>query len=1029
MSLELEQFEEFFRAANTRCDQTCSDPCPRHPRPTPFAWQSACVRQVAEDGVWRDLDVPTGLGKTSLIDIWVFLLAWQAGRDERRTVPLRLFFVVDRRLVVDQAYDHAELLSRRLANAADGTVLAEVAAALRGLGGRRPLEVVRMRGGVDWASRWLTSPAQPALVTATVDQYGSRLLFRGYGASPRMRPIDAALCGTDALLAVDEAHIAQPLLATATDCAAYQRTAVDEALAQRAVQVVSLSATARSAPDRPRLALPAADWTGPVAGRRLNAERRVTLLDASDLAGNAADAFAAAAERAVEALLPVAERPVLGVVANTIAAARAAHRRLAGRDDVDTLLLTGRCRPAERELLLDGPLLRELREGVAPDRPRPLVVVATQTVEVGWDISLAALVTEVPSLDALVQRLGRVNRTGDLSRGPVLVVRCHRAKKPADEERIPVYGAAAARTWDWLAEASPPLTSRDEPAAELARPTGLLVNPATLPRLLEGRDRDLLTAPPPEIPALHATLLAAWSRTAPAPVPDQEPGPFLHGCDAAPPDVQVLWRADVPPVGEAAAAAGWLPPPHAEEMVAVPAAHLKRLLAGERGAAALGDLEQQPPAEPVPAARRGALEVPVMRWRAPDGATDGSEPWRHIATADDIVPGGIYMLPAEFGGHDEHGFTGRPDGGPVPDLGDFPPRARAATRLDARVLRTLTGCGPAETEAMEKAVRAATARLSGEAEELPPAEAVHELLEKLEGIAVTCAAAGGSRFTGRLLARLRHLRRVPAWEPPATGVRARDDADGPGRFDVVGAEGDRLLLVPPPDRHGAAAPAGVSEDADTTAHTSRAAPVTLARHSAAVAERAGRYAAGLDLPEPLRTALRLAGHAHDSGKAHPRFQCRLCGGDGFLAESLEEALAKSGMDPSDRAAHRRADRLAQWSPALRHEALSAAAVRQWLSGEPPAADSTDHELITHLVAAHHGWSRPLLPPEPDPHPTDVSCAMPDGRQVTVSSTAMGTDWAGHDRFLRLNHRYGPWGLALLEATVRLADMACSEEGS
>lgn len=30
-------------------------------------------------------------------------------------------------------------------------------------------------------------------------------------------------------------------------------------------------------------------------------------------------------------------------------------------------------------------------------------------------------------------------------------------------------------------------------------------------------------------------------------------------------------------------------------------------------------------------------------------------------------------------------------------------------------------------------------------------------------------------------------------------------------------------------------------------------------------------------------------------------------------------------------------------------------------------------------------------------------------------------------FTTLNRRYGPWGLALLEALVRLADMACSEE--
>ncbi|MCK1817233.1 type I-U CRISPR-associated helicase/endonuclease Cas3 [Streptomyces sp. XM4011] len=1012
-TLELDAFARFFAEANTSCGPACDDPCPEHGAPPrPFAWQQEYLEQVARSGVWADLDIPTGLGKTSLIDIWVFLLAWQARRGGPRTVPLRLFFVVDRRLVVDQTHGHAQHLARRLAAAPPGSVLAKIAAALAGLSGGHPLEVVRMRGGVDWASRWLSSPAQPAVVTATVDQYGSRLLFRGYGVSARMRPIDAALCGVDALLAVDEAHIALPLLTTAADCAAYQSLTEEAGLAGRELKVVSLSATASPDPGRERFSLPSADRTHPVARPRLEAQRRVTLLDAG-VPRKSAEAFAAAAEGCLDALLAAARRPVVGIVANTIAAARAAHQRLGQRQDIDLLLITGRTRAAERDLLLDGPLLRELLEGPDPHRERPLVVVATQTIEVGWDISFGAMFTEVPSADALIQRLGRVDRRGGYGHAPVIVARTHAAAKPEEEGRIPVYGAAAARTWEWLAGNTATVKPGDQALAGALGPgVGLEVNPTTLPGLLEGVDLAAMTAKRADIPAVHATLLASWARTSPEPVPDQDVHPFLHCLDTSVPDVQIIWRADLPSRGEAGKPV--LPGPHARESVAIPAAHLRRLLTDDPSSVMLSDLEQQPDREtPVPG-QRHQLTLPVMRWATDE---DGTSFWQHITDPSEISPGGTYMLPSALGGHDAYGFTGRTGDATVPDLGDFPPgRTVAGTRIDAEVLASLTGVA---AEEFAPAIAKATAQLTTSADDVPgPDDVIGDLLTKVADL--THRADG--RFAPQLAERLESLLAVSAWAPETD--RTGGAKGGAARRSRYLIDGERLLLHVP-QRAGIAV-AGIGDDADTTSHTR---PVALKAHGTAVGARARVFAELLGLPEPLVNALALAGEAHDCGKAHPRFQVRLCGGDRLWAESLEEPLAKSGMDPADRAAFRRADRLADWPRLLRHEALSAAAVRQWLSARPAGAVGTDSELITHLVAAHHGWSRPLLPPESDPEPTDVACPMPDGSAVTVNSGVMGTDWDGHDRFTALNQRYGPWGLALLETVIRLADMACSEEGT
>lgn len=575
----------------------------------PFPEQSDYLKKVVEEGRWLDLDTPIGLGKTTVIDVWAFLLAWQHINGHDRTVPLRLFFVVDRRLVVDQAYHHARTQATALDNAPEGTIAHRVGCSLAELGGLgRALEVVRMRGGVDWASRWLSSPAQPAVITSTVDQYGSRLLFRGYHTSPRMRPIDAALCGMDALVAVDEAHIALPLLVTATACAAYQHTASHPAFAGRAVQVVSLSATASTAPDRPRHRITDDDRNHDVAGRRLNAPLRSTCLDAVGTAKDPATAFATSAVLALDVLLPVLERPVAAVLANTLRTAHATHQLLSQREDIEVVLLTGRSRTLDRERLLAEKALKELLAGVEPGRGKPLVVVATQTIEVGLDVSFAALITENASQAALVQRLDRLDRTGEHTLAPAIVLR---AADGSGRTPIPVYGDAAARTWDWLTRHTPALPVSGLDQADLAQrlPQGLLVNPVTLHVLLNGVDTSLLNTPAPWVPILHRTLLDAWTRTGPAAVPDQDPAPFLHGLDTSPEDVQVFWRADLPfidesPDFERRALRLQQLPPHPGETVALPAAQLRRFLTQAPTARDdTSDLEGAPHTEPAPTAK------------------------------------------------------------------------------------------------------------------------------------------------------------------------------------------------------------------------------------------------------------------------------------------------------------------------------------------------------------------------------------------------------------------------------------------
>lgn len=467
----------------------------------PYPWQRNLVEFILANGAWPDvLDVPTGLGKTTVIDVAAFVAAARPEIARRR-----VFFVVDRRLVVDEAHEHAQTLAEALRDPS-GPVSAAVAQVLAQPGDDGPpLQVTRMRGGATWSWRWLERPDRHAIIVGTIDQIGSRLLFRGYGVGEFLRPIDAALTGTDSLIVLDEAHLAEPFKATLTT--ALDR---DQGHVARRPLVLTMSATTRRAPGDVVLGTSADDMLDEHAGLRLRARRSMTLIQASVTKKNAHTAIPRLmADWATFLIGDVDSGRVVLLVCNTVARARAIHDLVADGGRADTVLLTGRSRPIDREYLMHRWYPR-IRVGRAREAGKPLIVCATQTVEVGANIDADALVTESASLAALIQRFGRLNRTAGLDRAPALVVH-----DPTCGEDDAVYGPTRQTTWRWLTELTAPLSAR---AARTPEPLdgGCDVSPQALARYLRelepGRQEQMRQAPP-YVPVLFATTLSAWTRT------------------------------------------------------------------------------------------------------------------------------------------------------------------------------------------------------------------------------------------------------------------------------------------------------------------------------------------------------------------------------------------------------------------------------------------------------------------------------------------------------------------------------------
>ncbi|WP_028649021.1 type I-U CRISPR-associated helicase/endonuclease Cas3 [Nocardiopsis sp. CNT312] len=991
----------------------------------PFPWQNALAERLMAGEAWPEaVDVATGLGKTSLLDIALYAMA--AGAVDARR---RVFFVVDRRLVVDEAYEHATELAAAINNPhtakpEHAPVLEAVASRLRSPGdGGDVVEATRMRGGTTWSWQWVQRPDRCALVVGTVDQIGSRLFMRGYGVSDRLRPIDAALVGTDSLILVDEAHLAQAML-TSIDAA----TADQPANRPHRPRLVQLSATVDDPDGHKRThSTSEDDRTHPVAGPRLRAPRRMYLVQPSMTRANAAKVVP---EQLVSWALALADEqapgPVVLAVCNTVARARSVFDLLARRgvDADQRVLLTGRSRPVDRERLMDL-FYERIRVGRKTRESAPLFVVATQTVEVGANIDADALVTESASMTALVQRLGRLARAADKrpEGWEARAVVVHDTSVGSDD---PVYGPARQATWEFLAQQAAPVAARKGRTCSVNDlGEGVNASPEDLASLLDSataEQRRALREETKAPPLLHTGILRTWEHTAPTPATDVPVAPFLHGIDTRDPDVVLVWREDIDPgtcldpdSGEVSAQVAELlraVPPSSEEQLQISVAALRRWRAHRPDEAArLDDLEGGA-AETVE--RTGRTEY-VLRYRGPDDLAR--------ITIDQVHPGDLIIVPSRFGGCDAFGWAPH-SAAPVADVADAAARrGRPLIRLHPRLGAAFTDVDGASNgdllevrTALQEMVDLDAAPEEGEspvAEDPPEADAYARVLARV-------TAALERSAPGRPLAR-----RLSTLASPGNGMKLRvrvlpmdqnpavlpRNAEGDEERQTKAERPARLIVLSLSREFR-------GSDADEASTSKNATPVLLDEHQEQVARQAVEFARNVGLSPDLVHAVYLAALWHDEGKRDPRFQAMLHGTTP-LALPAGHALAKSLEAPGDARARRRVLAQSGYPRGMRHEGLSTLLAAHYL--DQPPYRGVDRELVLHLIASHHGHSRPLLPAVNDPAPQRIDVPGAD----TEVSTDQLLDWDSPARFARLSQRLGRWRLALVESVVRMADMWCS----
>lgn len=403
----------------------------------PHWWQQTLADDPACGN--RLIRIPTGFGKTAgTVMPWL----WHRVVRQDSAWPLRLVFCLPMRVLVEQTEASLRAWLEKHDLQWDG---------IGDHAGKVGVHV--LMGGCD-GGEWHLHPECSAILIGTQDLLLSRALNRGY-AAPRARwPMEFGLLNQDCLWVVDEVQLMDVGLATSAQLQAFRHEDELAGKSLRPCRTWWMSATMQprwlhSVDTEPllkilpsMLEIPAQQRTGMLW--EVRKPREIVAID------GAKDA----APRRIAEIALKAHQPgtVTLVVVNRVDEANAVFGVLTTMDKtgIDRRLVHSRFRPHERQAWREEFLSRS-----APLPPAGRIIVATQVVEAGVDISGTTLVTDLAPWPSLVQRFGRCARYGGTGR--VIVI--DRGITADDDKAAAPYAAAdltgARAALDRIADVSP----------------------------------------------------------------------------------------------------------------------------------------------------------------------------------------------------------------------------------------------------------------------------------------------------------------------------------------------------------------------------------------------------------------------------------------------------------------------------------------------------------------------------------------------------------------------------------------------
>jgi len=378
----------------------------------PYAYQTSLAEGPVES---RLINVPTGCGKTAAA-----ILAWLWRRKEKpECTPRRLVYCLPMRTLVEQtrdcALDWLDALGMLAGDvkrvpAANGNRGRIVADSYKWRPERKDKVGVHVLMGGEETDDWDVHPEAAAILIGTQDMLLSRALNRGYGMSRYRWPMHFGLLHTDCLWVFDEVQLMGNGLATTAQLEAFRTKSggsgcpswwMSATLDPTWLETVDFKERVKSLPVT-RLG----DGDHESKELRDGYEAKKPLKPLSNPEAAMGDYH----ELATEIVKAHKERKARTlVVVNTVKRARELHDAVdtilkGEKSPVELILIHSQFRPLDRQTQVNRLLAQPGEHG--------MIVISTQVVEAGVDVSATTLFTEVAPWSSLVQRFGRCNRRG-----------------------------------------------------------------------------------------------------------------------------------------------------------------------------------------------------------------------------------------------------------------------------------------------------------------------------------------------------------------------------------------------------------------------------------------------------------------------------------------------------------------------------------------------------------------------------------------------------------------------------------------